>query len=29
MAEGRIVKTGDMGLVDQLETEGYALLKSI
>lgn len=26
MQSGRIVKTGDMSLVDQLEEEGYKLL---
>jgi Fe-S cluster assembly ATP-binding protein len=28
MQEGRIITTGDMGLVDKLEEEGYAVLKS-
>lgn len=26
--EGRIITTGDMSLVDKLEEEGYAVLKS-
>lgn len=29
MQDGRIVRTGDMGLVDQLEESGYAVLKSM
>lgn len=29
MQEGRILMTGDMGLVDKLELEGYSVLKSI
>ena len=28
MQDGRIVTTGDMGLVDQLELEGYSVLSS-
>ena len=29
LQEGRIITTGDMGLVDKLEEEGYAVLKSV
>lgn len=29
MQDGKIVRTGDMSLVDKLELEGYAVLKSM